>query len=273
MALPHPSTPPSTLHLATVLRAEGASIEVRSAAFGHAAARLAVPGYVPAAGDAVLVAMVDGGPFVIGAVGALRPVVASDGAAAALEEDEAGREVLRLRAPDGTILVEHRPTEGRTVLLGETLSLEASRDLELTAGGDVRVRADGDVALEAGREARLTTGGAAVRVRDDRAQVVAAELGARLDRADLEVAEVNLVAGTLRTVAGRVKRRLDVLETQVGRLVERASESFREVEGLSQHKAGRLRLVAVDVLSALGRSTLLKAREDVKVKGEKIHLG
>jgi hypothetical protein len=47
---------------------------------------------------------------------------------------------------------------------------------------------------------------------------------------------------------------------------------YRDVEGLSQTRAGRLRLVAEEALHLMGRRALVKAREDVKVKGEKIYL-
>ncbi len=57
------------------------------------------------------------------------------------------------------------------------------------------------------------------------------------------------------------------------RIVERAKEAWRETEGLSQTRAGRVRMVAEQTLHLLAERTTLKAREDVKVKGEKIYLG
>jgi hypothetical protein len=262
------------LHVATVEAVRGATVEVRGPAFGRAAARLAVPGYRPVAEDQVLVASADGGRFVVGVLRALRPVAeASDGTQAAVEEDDAGREVVRLRAPDGTVLVEHRVAEGRTVVSARALLLQADRDVEVAAGGDLRLRAAGDVRVSAGREASLEAAESGIGFRDDRAELHGGALGARLGRADLQVEEANLVARTVRTVAGRMKREIEILETRAGRVIERAKESWRETEGLSQSKAGRLRLVAEETLTVLGQSTLVKAREDVKVKGEKIHLG
>ena len=49
--------------------------------------------------------------------------------------------------------------------------------------------------------------------------------------------------------------------------------AFREVEGLSQTRAGRIRLVAESSLSALAERVKLKAKSVFAIDGESIHLG
>ena len=114
--------------------------------------------------------------------------------------------------------------------------------------------------------------GSALEMRGGRTALRTRRFGARIERADAQLDEGNLVVGTLRTVAQRVKQEVGVIETRAERLVERAKESWRETEGLAQTRAGRLRLVATGALTAMGETALLKAREGVKIKGEKIYL-
>ena len=278
--------------LAKVESADGASVRVSGPGFGRAAARLAVPAYAPRAGDAVLVALADDGTrYVVGVVRALRDSTdfppesrsselrASDGAHARLERDEEGREALVLRDAGGRLIVAHRPELGRTEICADgDLVLRAGGDLELDAQGAVRVRAGSDLRLEGRGDVAIAstdldgTTRSALSMREGQTSLSTERLGASAERADVTIRELNLVTRTLRTVAGRVKHEIEVLETNAGRIVERAQESYRETEGLSQSKAGRLRMVAQTSFTALAEKVLLKAGEDVKIKGEKIYL-
>jgi len=274
-----------SLALAKIESVDGAALRVSGRSFGASRARLAVAGtnYLPRAGDTVLVGRADdGGLYVVGVVRALREASAglraSDGTSATLEADD-GAEVLRVRDPEGRLLVEHRTADGTTVVqAGGDLALRTDGDLELAAQGAVRVRAGTDLELEGQGDVRIVAtdpdgeDASSFAMRGGRSELKTRRLGAKLDRADLSLAEANVVVGTMRTVATRVKQEAEVLEVQASRLVEKTQEAWRETEGLSQTRAGRLRLVAAGALQAIGEHTLLKAREGVKIKGEKIYL-
>jgi len=90
---------------------------------------------------------------------------------------------------------------------------------------------------------------------------------------EVSVDEGRLVARATTAVVRHAQQTFETLETGVGRLVERAREAYREAEDLAETRAGRLRLVASKTLHALAERALIKAREDVKVKGEKIYVG
>ena len=278
------TSPFGALALAKVEALDGAAVQVSGRGFGRASARLALPGgsYRPRAGDSVLVGRADdGGLYVVGVVRALREVAsvrASDGTVAAIEDDD-GQEVLRVRDPDGRLLVEHRPSEGKSVIhAAGNLALRTDGDLDLEAAGAIRMRAGTDLELEGRGDVRIASTdlegqeASSLSMREGRTQLRTERLGAELGRADIKLQEANLVVGTLRTVARRVKQEVGVLETRAERIIEKAQESWRETEGLSQTRAGRLRLVATDALQAIGEQVLLKAHEGVKIKGEKIYL-
>lgn len=251
---------------------------------GGERARVALVGYAPEPGDRVLSGRAGDDLYVVGVVRALRAVesravTASDGVRAALETDDEAREVLRLRDPQGELLLEHRPHDGRTVICAAgDLAIDAGGDLALGARGDVRVSAGGALLLEGAGDVGLRAtdldgeARSAFSMREGRAALFAERLGAEVERADVSVQELNLVARTLRTVADRVRTKAERVEVEAGRVMERARESWRETEGLAQTTAGRLRLVARGALTALGREATLRGRADVKIKGEKIYL-
>lgn len=278
--------------LAKVESAEGASLRILGPGFGRAAARLGLPGYAPRAGDTVLVTLADDGwRYVIGVVRALRDtakgaaepsateVRSSRGAHARLEVDGDGREVIALRDAAGRLLVTHHTELGCT-------EIHADGDLSLRAGGDLSIGAEGVVEIDAGADLRLRGRGdvqvgstdlegalrSSLTLREGRTQLTTDHLGASVDHADVAVRELNVVSRTLRTMASRVQTEVELLETRAGRIVEHAKETFRETEGLSQTKAGRLRLVAEKSFTTLAEKVLLKARADMKIKGDKIYL-
>ena len=172
-----------------------------------------------------------------------RGVTTPSGATLEERRDRDGAPVVELFAPDGTLVVQYRPRDGSCRIHARAVELRAEDDLRLHAGR--RVRIEGAEGIE------LAAGDAAVSVEPDRVAVSAA---------------------TVESTAQRLIQRAGEIETHARRLVERAAESFREVEGLAQTKAGRLRLVAEDTFRALGRRTFLKAREDMKLRGERIYL-
>ncbi len=175
-----------------------------------------------------------------------------------------GRITLSLFAPDGTLIVEYRPVEGTCRIHAARVEVDAGRDLELRAGERLR--------LAAGREIALSCGESAIAVGRDGVRFEAHEVDATTTRTRWTAQTFALASDVMETEARRMVQRAGELETHARRIVERARESFRDVEELAQTQAGRLRLVAKETLHALGRRTLLKAREDMKLRGERIDL-
>ena len=97
-------------------------------------------------------------------------------------------------------------------------------------------------------------------------------LEARSDAASLTTNDMALSARVVRLASVSLLRCVDQLETRARRLIERTEESYREVEGLSQTKAGRLRQVAEGTYHLLARRTFVKGKKGVKVTGDQINL-
>lgn len=102
------------------------------------------------------------------------------------------------------------------------------------------------------------------------------DLELRADAGSVRIAardRVDLRAALVDAIVGRVALRADAIETRAARLVERLGAAYREVEGLSQLHAGRLRTVVDQTIHTLGRRILSRAIGDHKIEGEKIHIG
>lgn len=180
----------------------------------------------------------------------------------------------------GALIFEYRPEEGRSVVYAPDgdLELHAATGAIDLVGEEVRVRGRRAVELmsEEGVHVATETRGGRQLSRFSllrRAAVLASPLlDVTAAKAKVELDEGELTARTTTATVQHAARVIEVLETQAGQILERAKESYREVEGLSQSKAGRMRLVAEKTLHALGQRTLIKAYEDMKLRGEKIYL-
>jgi hypothetical protein len=93
---------------------------------------------------------------------------------------------------------------------------------------------------------------------------------------DLEIraeGKVAIKGAAIDLEGDRLDVRAGVVEVAADRWIERMRNVYREVEELSQTHAARIRSIAKETMQILGRRTIVKAEEDMKVKGERIHLG
>jgi hypothetical protein len=276
---PYPALSPATVksvsHGRVWLEVEGQA---------SVSALVAVPApYAPRAGDSVLVAAGQGAErYVVGVLVALReatPLVLRDGTSAAISESPEG-EVLSVRDSSGRLVFEHHAAAHRSVVHA-TGNLELRADeggILLSARDAVRVHSEREVRLESAHAVRLGTTPAGDRpasslLMDARGTHLATpHLEARAGTARAEVEEASLSARALSTTCQTVRQTVDVLEVKAGRILEQAENVYREVKDLAQTRAGRMRLVAEASFHLFGRRTLFKAKEDLKLKAEKIHL-
>ena len=209
-------------------------------------ATLAVSGeYSPREGDRVLVARGQNDAFVIGVLAALRPVrdevQTEDGAVAKVDAD--GRR-LQVFNPQGQLIFEHRPEQECTVLNIPT--------------GNLRLRtASGSIELDSAEDIRLNA-------RD--------ELRVRSVRSRLELGDAEIIGKTIQATATRVRQVVEVAELHAGRVLQKAQNIFRDVQQLEQTRVGRLRMIARGTAQIMSKRAVLKAEEDVSIKGEKIFL-
>jgi len=247
-------------------------------------ALVAVPApYAPRAGDSVLVAPGQGGErYVVGVLVALReaqPLTLQDGTSASVSQSPEGQ-VLSVRDGSGRLIFEHHAAAHRSVVHA-TGNLELRADeggILLSARDAVRIHSEREVRLESEHSVRLGTTPAGARPASSLSmdargtRLEAPHLEARAGTVRAEVDEASLSARTLSTTCQTVRHAVDVLEVKAGRILEQAENVYREVKDLAQTRAGRMRLVAEASIHLFGRRTLFKAKEDLKLKADKIHL-
>jgi hypothetical protein len=235
-------------------------------------AQLATPGYEdPREGDVVLVLSDDrGAHYVIGVVRAPR---------SKLDEVLAEPPSDRVYDKRGRLLFEYDRDADRAVLhvpegdlvfavpQGQ-LTLEAQRGVHIESEGAIGIASERAVVLDAQRGEERSS----VHLEPGKLSLTARVISAAAARVDLVAHRVGISSHQVETHVDRVLRVVDVLETRAGRIVEHARDSYRESEGLSQTKAGRLRLVAQKAIQVVGENALIKARDRMKIKGEQIHL-
>lgn len=242
---------------------------------GVADAQVALPGYdEPREGDRVLALTDDAGvAWVVGVIRAPRPP-------SLIDEVLSERGAVKVHDRRGRLLFEYDPEADRAVLHAPDGDLELSVPegaLRMRARDGVEVATDGDLSLRGGRRVELEASrgtGAASRIamQPGELTLVGSVIAAAADRAEVLASKVGVKAHQLESHVDRVRSVAKVLDVRAGRIVERARDVYREVSGLSQTRAGRLKLVAQKAAQLVGENTLLKARDRMKVKGERIHL-
>lgn len=280
-----PSESAPALLPATVKSVSHGRVWLELAGQAPASALVAVPApYVPRAGDSVLVAPGPAGErYVVGVLVALReatpPLMLQDGTSASVAQGPEG-EVLSVRDSAGRLVFEHHTAAHRSVVHAQgNLELRADEGgILLSARDAVRVHSEREVRLESNHSVKLGT----TPVGERPASTLSMDArGTRLDTSHLEthastaraeVDEASLSARALSTTCHTVRHAVDVLEVKAGRILESAENVYREVKDLAQTRAGRMRLVAEASFHLFGRRTLFKAKEDLKLKADKIHL-
>jgi hypothetical protein len=201
-----------------------------------------------------------------------------------LLEDESGahetREAVLVRDRRGRLIFEYDPSSDRAVLHVPSGDLDLrvpNGALRMSAKSGVHVESEAELSLRGARRVEIASGrenGKSARIAMDPGElsIVASVVSAAAERAEVFASKMGVRAQSLESHVDRVRHVVRVLDVSAVRIVERAKDVYRETEGLAQTRAGRLRLVAQKAVQIVGENALVKARDVVKVRGERIHL-
>jgi hypothetical protein len=181
--------------------------------------------------------------------------------------DEAGRLLVRFRdgaaviaAPSGDLTLE--APMGRVVLRsGIDVVMSAARDVTHHAGRAFEVSAG-----EEGDKPQLSVHPRATAVRGERLEV-------EVKQSRLVTGEATVVARRIVTTAEQIAESVGRLEIRAKKLIEKTEDVFRDVAGLAQTRAGRIRTLVKDVHTLHARRTVMVSKEDTSIDGRKILLG
>ncbi|WP_434047033.1 MULTISPECIES: DUF3540 domain-containing protein [Sorangium] len=285
VALEHEPSPGGVLEATLVDMEDAARAVVRLVRPGApgvegatARARLALPGYQPTPGDRVLVSKhaTTSDFYIVGVLLAARgPVLqTAEGATASAEGS-----TIAIRDASGAVAVTYDAATGaaRVAAPAGDLTLaaprgkvvvEAATDVELRARRDVRHRAGRRVASEAGEggEPGLVVERAAVRV-------AAAAVDVTSERASLHATEATVLAERIATTAAHIAATAGRMEIQAERLIERAKDAYRDVDGLLQIRARRARSLIREAYQLVSERTSMVSKKETSIDGERVLLG
>jgi hypothetical protein len=193
---------------------------------------------------------------------------------------DAGEDLCRLSGPAGNRTARRaascllQPAAGDTVLAADV-------------GGStwilaVLIRGDSPavVPLPADSTLKVAQGGLKLAVQDEltlaagrQVSVLAPEVSVQAARATISLGALQLAAGLVEATVDRVKSVVDLLDTVAQRVRVKAGSMHRQVEDLDHLQAGQLFYSIKNVLNMRGKHAVVSAESEVRVDGERIHLG
>ncbi|MFQ5773110.1 MAG: DUF3540 domain-containing protein [Kiloniellaceae bacterium] len=244
-------------------------------------ARLAIPGAVAlGAGARVLVAGENlESCYIIGVLGPRTEAGASacrlatrHGASACVVEKD-GEDCIELRDAEDQVIFEYRPETGTGILTvprGDLALRAPQGNIDLVSGKELRCRgATVNISSSGGRG----TPPSSLSLEPGTVNLSSRELKVAAGRADVLVTEGTYQGTRLMVTVERAKQVFGKLETVAARIIERATDVYRQVENLHQLKAGRMRTLVKGACHIKGGRMSIKADDDVKINGRRIHLG
>lgn len=136
------------------------------------------------------------------------------------------------------------------------LPLPADSTLKVTQGG-LKLAVQDELTLAAGRQL----------------SAVAPEVSVQAGQANLTLGALQLAAGLVEATAERVRAVGDFFETVAKQVRLKAGSVHREVEDLDHLQAGQVFYKVENVLNLRGKHTVMSAESEVRIDGERIHLG
>jgi len=241
-----------------------------------------------ALGDTVLAAgEPTEGLFVVGVLNARarpeahREILLDSGAKAAVGGPP-GDQRLQVFSAGGEIIFEHDPATGRSrvgVPAGDLEIVTPEGNIDFIAARGVRFFSREPIQMRSleGIEMAVADAGSeelsSLDLRPGRVALRGTELGVSARKGEVRIDEADVAGRRLSGAIANVKLAMGRCETVVETVVEKARNAYRTVAELTQLKTGRMRTLVDETYQLRSKTALLKAREDVKIDGEKIHLG
>ena len=217
------------------------------------------------------------------AICAMKPqnqIVLPDGAVAKLKEYH-GKPKLNLYSKRNELIFEYDPEKGQARIIQNSgdlkidapngnLKLSAAKNV-MISGHNIDFAGRSGVKLSVGniyekirsslslKPGTINISGRKIEVRAKQAVCFLEELRENIKKNISNVKYARIIAEKVETIADTV--------------IEKTKNSYRSTENLTQHKAGRMRMLIDSTFHLKSRNSVLKAKKDIKIKSDKIHLG
>lgn len=171
--------------------------------------------------------------------------------------------LIRPRTGDQVLVCRH--SHGPDYILA-VLETASKQDVQLEFDGNVKLSVpQGRLNIAARDGVDLATSG--------QLRTVAGNVRLNTMKGDLNIHDLAYQGSVLNAQVDRLRTLAGTIETFVDRWIQRARRIFRNVEDCEQVRAGRADWSIKRLFSLRSRYTIMTAGEDVKIDGERIHIG
>ena len=191
-----------------------------------------------------------------------------------------GHETLSVEDDQGHLLFEYDATENKSRLYAAQgdLSLTALQgDIELISGKNIHCKSLGGLTMESATAAQLRVASeaesSAISLTDKGLLMTSNQVGLRAKSGNIKIEHCQYEGDTFKAVLDRSKILVGKIETVAIRIIERAKNVYRHVEELQQTRANRVRTLVEGSYQLNSETSYIKAKKNVNIDGEKIHLG
>ncbi|WP_321494436.1 DUF3540 domain-containing protein [uncultured Desulfobacter sp.] len=190
---------------------------------------------------------------------------------------------LKLYSQTGGLVFEYDDASGkcRVNLPSGDMAFSADRGrMDFFAAEGFRFVSGGPLALSSQEGLSLSVSGPDEKTNRSSIELKPGVMAAESDQVDIRARSGHLnmekacVKGNwLDFTAQDIRLSADKMETIAREMVQQVKDVYQTVEGLCQTTAGRIRTMVEESLHFKSRKIFVKAEQDVKIKGDKIHLG
>jgi hypothetical protein len=190
--------------------------------------------------------------------------------------------MLQVRDAADQLIFEYRPAEGKGTISMPTgnLALKAPHgDIVLDAGHSIRCQAGNDIELIGATAVKVAAGtepnelSTQLNLTPRTAALTAKQLELTAKRGVMRIASAEYFGIALNSTIERVHSVVEKFESVADRIIQRVKDSYRQVDGLDQTKARRVRTLVKDAHYTKAGQVYVLADDDVKIDGNKIRLG
>ncbi|MDA8601999.1 DUF3540 domain-containing protein [Gammaproteobacteria bacterium] len=168
-----------------------------------------------------------------------------------------------------------QPLPGDIVLVSSGLkSCHILAILERVSGADVSISFEGSAKLIAANGDIEIYSDESVEIRGAKGIQVSSDLlSINSTNAQMHCKEASVFGGSLNTVWNEVRNVVDTLSTVAERAIQSLGSSFRVISGIDQKKCQDSVAIVERVSVQRSNDAVITARRDIKIDGERIHMG
>ncbi len=191
-------------------------------------------------------------------------------------------EILKVFSEDGGLIFEYDANTGKSrvdIPTGDLEIITKNGNIDFISAKGVRFFSKNAIEMKSLRGIRMAASNArsktlsAFDLGPEKIDLKGPQVGITARKGEMQIEETKYTGKKLSACIENVKLIVERFETLAGNVMEKARNIYRTVEELTELKTGRMRTLVDEVCQFKSKKAFLKAVEDFKIKGEKIHLG